>query len=136
MYPLLGLNLLRLLAQNRIADFHAQLELLPSNILHSDIYIKHPVQLEQWIMEGRYNQVWQSRTNVPAEEYLFFMDVLMETIRAEIASCQEKSYSSLPLDSAVTLLHFNNQNDLFAFCKEVTFISLFGLIHSATGLWM
>ena len=28
-YPILGLNLLRLLAQNRIAEFHTELELIP-----------------------------------------------------------------------------------------------------------
>jgi hypothetical protein len=57
MYPLLGLNLLRLLAQNRISEFHTQLELIEPEQIQSNIYIKHPVQLEQSIMEGRYNKV-------------------------------------------------------------------------------
>ncbi len=81
MMPLLGLNLLRLLAQNRIADFHTQLELIDPESLHSNLYIKHPVQLEQYLMEGSYNKVYHARSDVPAEEYLFFMDILMGTIR-------------------------------------------------------
>jgi 26S proteasome regulatory subunit N12 len=120
MYTLLGLNLLCLLAQNRIADFHTQLELIDADQLHSNIYIKHPVQLEQCLMEGSYNKVYRARSDVPAEEYLFFMDMLMGTIRNEIASCFEKAYVTLPLADASTLLHFANSSELMAFIQEVS----------------
>jgi 26S proteasome regulatory subunit N12 len=80
MYTILGLNLLRLLAQNKISEFHTELELIDPEQL-SNIYIKHPIQIEQCLMEGSYNKVWNSRSNVPAEEYLFFIDILMGTIR-------------------------------------------------------
>lgn len=80
MFPLLGLNLLRLLAQNNIAEFHTELESLELDQL-SNIYIKHPIQVEQCLMEGSYNKVWNSRSNVPAEDYAFFIDILMGTIR-------------------------------------------------------
>ena len=84
MYPLIGLNLLRLLSQNRIAEFHTALENIdPEQLLEND-YIKHPVHLEQYLMEGSYNKVWNSREKVPAPEYLFFIDILMETIRSAI----------------------------------------------------
>ncbi|GMQ05894.1 hypothetical protein CsSME_00050721 [Camellia sinensis var. sinensis] len=33
-YPILGLNLLRLLVQNRIAEFHTELELLSATIVY------------------------------------------------------------------------------------------------------
>merc|ERR1712088_950644 len=56
MYELLGLNLLFLLSQNRLGDFHTELELLPPDILLSNPYIENPVQLEQFIMEGKYNK--------------------------------------------------------------------------------
>ena len=82
MYSLLGLNLLRLLSQNKIAEFHTELELIDHASL-SNIYIKHPIQLEQCLMEGSFNKIWNSRVNVPAEEYVFFIDILMETIRYE-----------------------------------------------------
>jgi len=41
-----------LLSQNRIADFHMELERLDPTQLHSNIYLKHPVSLEQYLMEG------------------------------------------------------------------------------------
>ena len=56
-YPILGLNLLRLLAQNRIAEFHTELELIDTDVQHTNVYIKYPAQLEQHIMEGSYNKV-------------------------------------------------------------------------------
>ena len=84
MYELLGLNLLFLLSQNRLGDFHTELELLPPDILLSNPYIESPVQLEQFIMEGKYNKVIDTRYNVPADSYKFFIDVLLVTIRDEI----------------------------------------------------
>ncbi|RGB40541.1 COP9 signalosome [Rhizophagus diaphanus] len=119
MYPLTGLNLLRLLSQNRIAEFHTALENIEPEQLLESVYIKHPVHLEQYLMEGSYNKVWNSRNEVPAPEYLFFIDILMGTIRSEIASCSEKAYSYLPLADAATLLFFNNNtNELLNFASE------------------
>lgn len=56
-YHLLGLNLLFLLSQNRIAEFHTELELLPYDIIQTNKYVKHSVALEQYLMEGSYNKV-------------------------------------------------------------------------------
>jgi 26S proteasome regulatory subunit N12 len=80
-YPLRGLNLIRLLTQNRIADFHTALESLPVDALHNNTFIKHPVNLERWLMEGSYSKVWGAREEAPAEEYRFFVDSLIGTIR-------------------------------------------------------
>lgn len=118
MYPLIGLNLLRLLAENRISDFHTALETIQPSLLHENIYIRHPVQLEQSLMEGSYNKVWNARQDVPAKEYLFFIDILMETIRNEIASCSEKAYASLPLADAATILFFKDLEEILTFAKN------------------
>jgi len=80
-YPLQGLNLIRLLTQNRIADFHTTLEGLPAEVLHDNKYVRHPVNLERWMMEGSYSKVWNARSEAPAEEYIFFVESLMGTIR-------------------------------------------------------
>ncbi|GFY50262.1 26S proteasome non-ATPase regulatory subunit 8, partial [Trichonephila inaurata madagascariensis] len=55
-YQLLGLNLLCLLAQNRVAEFHTELELLPAKEIQTNVYIRHPVSMEQYLMEGSYNK--------------------------------------------------------------------------------
>ncbi|KAI8915888.1 COP9 signalosome [Gorgonomyces haynaldii] len=113
---LVGLNLVHLLSQNRIAEFHTELESI-SPEQFQNVYIKHPIQIEQSLMEGSYNKVWNTRQSVPAEEYKFFVDILIHTIRNEIASCAEKAYNSIPVQDAITLLYFKNMNELVEFCK-------------------
>jgi 26S proteasome regulatory subunit N12 len=79
--PLLGLSLLRLLSANLISQFHTTLETLPPNLVASSPYIQHPVNLERWLMEGSYSKVWRARQEVPREEYSYFVEELMGTIR-------------------------------------------------------
>lgn len=45
MYPLTGLNLLRLLSQNRLSEFHTALEVIDPEQLHNNAYIKQAVDL-------------------------------------------------------------------------------------------
>lgn len=77
---MIGLNLLRLLAQSRIADFHTMLESLDESETQN-AFVQHAVQLEQHLMEGAYNRVWAARQQVPTEEFAYFTDILMSTIR-------------------------------------------------------
>ncbi|PWN26646.1 hypothetical protein BDZ90DRAFT_221676 [Jaminaea rosea] len=116
--PLLGLTLLRLLASNAIAQFHLILETLPPSLLSSSPYLQHPVHLERCLMEGSYSKVWRSRAQVPREEYRYFVEELMGTIRGEIASCEEKAYSSLPMRDAATLLFFESAGEVSKFAAE------------------
>jgi len=117
-YQLLGLNLVRLLAQNKLADFHTELELLPAKDLHQNIYIKHPVCIEQYLMEGSYNKVFLARGNVPAESYNFFIDILLNTIRDEIAGCLEKAYTKIKFNEAARMLFFESQKPLKSYVEE------------------
>ncbi|KAI8584560.1 hypothetical protein K450DRAFT_216909 [Umbelopsis ramanniana AG] len=118
MYPLTGLNLLRLLSQNRLSEFHTALEVIDPEQLHNNSYIKHAVDLEQFLMEGSYNKVWGSRSKVKGEEFLFFYNILIDTIRHEIANCSEKAYEALPVQDAATLLFMKNMEDVLNFAQE------------------
>ncbi|KAF8183105.1 SAC3/GANP/Nin1/mts3/eIF-3 p25 family-domain-containing protein [Mycena galopus ATCC 62051] len=104
-YAIRGLHLIRLLTQNRIADFHTALESLPAAAVESP-YIAHPVNLERWLMEGSY------------AKYGYFVDSLMGTIRNGIASCEEAAYESLPLKDTATLLFFTSQRELLVFAEQ------------------
>ncbi|CAG5866104.1 unnamed protein product, partial [Menidia menidia] len=81
MHQLLGLNLLFLLSQNRLSEFHTELERLSAKDIQTNVYIRHPVSLEQYLMEGSYNKVFLAKGNIPAESYTFFIDILLDTIR-------------------------------------------------------
>ena len=107
-YELLGLNLMCLLAKNKIADFHTELEQLPGDSLQNNPYIRTPVSLEQFIMEGSYNKVIVMKDNVPAESYAFFINKLLGTIRDEIASCMEKAYEHIALGECARMLQMGS----------------------------
>lgn len=100
--------------------FSQELELLPPQEIQSNIYIKHPVSLEQWLMEGCYNKVFLSKDNVPAESYAYFVDILLNTVREEIANCLERAYDNISLPEAVRILFFNNVKELSAFATKRT----------------
>ncbi len=70
-----------MLSSNAIAGFHAALEALPSDLVQKSKYIQHPIHLERWLMEGSYSKVWRAQKDAPREEYKFFVDSLMGTIR-------------------------------------------------------
>ncbi|GAA0183446.1 protease [Lithospermum erythrorhizon] len=116
-FPILGLNLLRLLVQNRIAEFHTELELLSSSALENPC-IRHAVELEQSFMEGAYNRVLSARQSVPHETYIYFMDLLAKTVRDEIAGCSEKAYDSLSVNDACQMLLFSSDKELQAYIEE------------------
>merc|ERR1711934_1253148 len=99
----LGLNLLRLLAQGSLDEFHTELETISAEHLNSTP-IQFPVQLEQLSMEGSYHKVMHFRQQLPSPEYSVFMDTLADTLRDEIASCCEKSYKNLSCAKAAELL--------------------------------
>ncbi|KAK0046898.1 26S proteasome non-ATPase regulatory subunit 8 [Biomphalaria pfeifferi] len=135
-FQLLGLNLLCLLSQNRLAEFHTELERLPVKEIQNNIYIKHPVSMEQYLMEGSYNKVFLARRNVPADNYNFFIDISLNTIRDEIAGCIEKAYNRIGLNEAARMLFFESSklmkeyaakrqwklgNDFFYFTQEAKY---------------
>ncbi|XP_010055897.1 26S proteasome non-ATPase regulatory subunit 8 homolog A isoform X1 [Eucalyptus grandis] len=117
-YPILGLNLLRLLVQNGIAEFPTKLELLSCATLQNPC-IEHAVELEQSFLEGAYNRVLSARQTVPHETYVYFMDLLAKTVRDEIARCSKKAYDYLSISDARQMLLCFSDQELAEYVKEV-----------------
>ena len=115
---LMGLNLLCLLARNKLAEFHTEIELLPPEQLLTDVYLSHPILLEQFLMEGSYNKVFLSRDNVPAPNYRLFVDILLGTVRDDIVSCIVSSYSSLSLSEAGKMLYLSDVGQMREFAGK------------------
>jgi len=111
-YELLGLNLLWLLTQNRVAEFHTELELLSPKDIQNNVFIHYPVSLEQYLMEGCYNKIFIARSKVPAPSFSYFLDILVDTIRDEIAACMEKSFDKIHLSEAAKMLSITNINTM------------------------
>ncbi|CAH1159339.1 unnamed protein product [Phaedon cochleariae] len=117
-YQLLGLNLLFLLSQNRVAEFHTELELLPADHIQDEVYIRQPLSIEQYLMEGSYNKIFLAKGNVPAKSYNFFMDILLDTIRGEIADCLEKAYEKISVKDVARMLYLPSEESAKAFTTK------------------
>jgi 26S proteasome regulatory subunit N12 len=128
-YPILGLNLLRLLAQNRTAEFHTELELIPAALHDSNVYIKYPTQLEQYIMEGSFNKVLNARADgLYSREGEYFMQMLTDTVREEIANCSEKAYRTMSAEHACKMLLLPSLPELTAYANKRGWVLSNGLI--------
>ena len=108
MSPIIGLNLLYLLVENRLSDFHCELELLTTE------QQQHPAiifctQLDKHLMVGSYDQVMSAAANPPVEYYSFFLKSLLETVRVNIGDCVAASYGSLNLAAATKILMFSSE---------------------------
>ncbi len=57
MYTVIGLYMMYLLAYNKIAEYHTEIELIPLEAQHSNVFIRVPVSLEQHFVEGSYSKI-------------------------------------------------------------------------------
>lgn len=112
---ILGLHLMHLLVENRLAEFHAQLELL-SDAEASSPMVSFPIGLERKLMVGIYDEVLTSA--VPNASFQLFMNHLVSTVRDSIADCMEASYKSLSLTSAAAMMKFASVDELRAYIEE------------------
>ncbi|CDS40377.1 26S proteasome non ATPase regulatory subunit 8 [Echinococcus multilocularis] len=117
-YELFGLNLLRLLAQGRLAEFHTEVERLSSEEINANAYIKHPLSMEQYLMEGSFHKVFLSKGNVPSERYNYFIDILLDATRDEVASCIEAAYEELSVEEATKALFFTKLEQMKVYAKQ------------------
>ncbi|KAE8156823.1 subtilisin-like protein [Aspergillus tamarii] len=121
-----GLYLLLLLSMGDSTSFHTVLEglveeaSLKGKRIEDDPCIKYPVELERNLMEGSYDKVWRETKSerVPSEDFGLFSNVLVGTIRSEIADCSEKAYPSLPISNAKNLLFLESEGAVIEFAQQ------------------
>lgn len=114
---ILGLNLMYLLVENNLSEFHAELELLSSEEA-STPHVSFPINLERQLMVGSYDEVLQAGAHVPDPSYSFFMDNLLQTVRDSIADCLEVGYKTMKLSDAVGLMRFESEEELRGYMEE------------------
>ena len=122
-----ALHLLHLLAQNQLADFHSELELLSyhdSSIsqnshnsgnntrqatgaagLVSSPQLQYAVQLEQYLMEGCYHKLFSTPCPLPHAQ--LFVDSLRAGVRERIAESAEAAYERYPIGRASRMLMYD-----------------------------
>jgi len=112
---ILGLNLMNLLVDNRLAEFHAELELLTEDESRN-VFVTFPINLERQLMVGIYDEVLN--VTVPHPSYQFFVDNLLQTVRDSIAECVEVSYKTMKISDAMTMMKFGTQEELLEYIEE------------------
>jgi len=94
-------------------------------------------------MEGCYNKIFLARDKAPASSYNYFLGILVDTIRDEIAACMEKSFDKIQLNEAAKMLSISSTNSMKEYAKKV-FFTWYYFIHSEivinfscreTGCW-
>ena len=50
------------------------------------------------------------KDNVPSKSYTFFINLLLQTIRSEIASCMEKAYEQISLKDCAKMLQLDSKD--------------------------
>lgn len=113
-----GLVLMHLLVEARLAEFHSEVEQLHGDADRLSPAIAFPLGLEASLMEGAYNKVLSARKGMPSPFYGFFMDKLTQTVRDDIADCAAASYSSLPIAAAQRLLMLDSAADTLAWVRS------------------
>ncbi|BDD62422.1 regulatory particle non-ATPase [Monascus purpureus] len=132
-----GLYLLLLLSMGNSTGFHTVLEglveeaSLKGKKVEDDPYVKYPVELERNLMEGSYDKVWAETKSerVPSEDFGLFSNILVGTIRSEIADCSEKAYPSLPISNAKNLLFLESEGAVIEFAVQRGWILRDGRIY-------
>lgn len=114
---ILGLNLLYLLVENKLAEFHSELELLNDEQLKSKS-IAFCTQLDQHLNLGSYDQVLSAAKNPPVDYYQFFLRSLLDTVRINIGDCAAASYSKLTIDAATSVLLFSSKEETLNFIRD------------------
>ena len=116
-YMMIGLNLLYLLVENKLAEFHCELELLTTVEMEKK-EIAFCTQLDQHLMVGSYDQVLAAAENPPVSYYVFFLKSLLETVRMNIGDCAAASYPTLTTAAATKILMFSSDNETLKFISE------------------
>lgn len=111
-----GLRLLSLLVQNRIAEFHATVELVPSDVMQSP-EVTQVMELEGWMMQGSYAKVGSAESSAVSPYFVPLLQRIVTTVRNEIASCSEAAYRTLQMKDAAVLFGVNS-SQLPDMCRD------------------
>ena len=112
-----GLLLLRSLVAGRLAEFHADLAVMPPSVAASPP-VAHAAALEAWLAEGAHNKVLAEGRTPPDAAAAPLLGRLLATVRGEVAASAEAAYATLTVADAVALLRLDGEADLAAVAAE------------------
>ena len=116
-HHILGLHLMHLLVEHRLAEFHSVLEVISEQDASTSPFLSFPIGLERQLMVGMYDEIFQNP--IPHASYQFFVDhYLQQTVRDSIADGMEVAYQSLSLTEAAKMMKFDTVDQLKEYIQE------------------
>lgn len=114
----LGLNLMFLLVQNRLSEFHSQLEVIQQQpgVSVNDPLISFPISLERHLMVGMYDELLKSQA--PHPSFQLFVDELLSTVRDDIGDALETAYTSISVQDAAQMMKFQSSQEFMDYLSE------------------
>ncbi|BFU18515.1 proteasome regulatory subunit, putative [Entamoeba histolytica HM-1:IMSS-B] len=109
-YDSIALQLLTLLAQNSLAEFHIQIESLQQEA-HYNNNIKQVISMEQFFIEGRYNRVLEGVQSLQLGDISSLLPLLKQTLVEAVAATIETAYHILPIDYTKKVLMISNDSE-------------------------
>ena len=111
----MGLILLRLLADDELAAFNCELETLSAEEIAS-APVTFATSLAQSLAEGSYHHVVSAKP--PSAPFAAFMPKITDAVRVDIANCSEKAYASLSIADAQRHMFFDSEQVLLSFIED------------------
>mmetsp|Transcript_41405 Transcript_41405/g.129682 ORF Transcript_41405/g.129682 Transcript_41405/m.129682 type:complete len:161 (-) Transcript_41405:154-636(-) len=110
-----------LLVDNRLAEFHCELEAIPEAVLSAPA-VAFPVRMDQQLLVGNYDAILETSrgpaANLPHPLFSVFMAFITETVRENVALSAEAAYESLSFSDALEMLMLDNAAELVQFAQE------------------
>ncbi|KAH9256828.1 hypothetical protein BASA81_004931 [Batrachochytrium salamandrivorans] len=112
----LALELLLLLVESRLAEFFAVLEQIANPM--GSVHVQFVVLLERNLTEGSYFKALGARSESTSGMFAWLLEDLELTVREQVASCLEVSYSKgLSTTKAMQLLKFPTPHEFTLFTQ-------------------
>jgi len=112
-----GLYLMYLLVKNKPETFHTEIEQLEFEDLENK-FIKLPINVDEYLMDGRYNKVLSLMNKLPDQNFAMFLAEMENTIRNEIAASLQLIHDSMPVKNAIQILHLSDNKGLQTYITE------------------
>jgi hypothetical protein len=124
-----GLKLLSLLVSGQKAQYFTLLSSLPVQVLSSQPAIRWVIQVERCLGEGTYQRLREAQATLPAAEYNWMMEKLVDSTRQEIANGLEAAYREMSFAAVREALFLRKEQTL----PLVEFAKTRGWIISSDG---
>jgi len=118
MYEMIALHLMHLLTSKMAVEFLLELELIPQDVLNSNVYLQHVITNYECFSQGRYHKILVLKDTLPSKNFEPFSAKMIESLRLEVLYSLPYCYSQITAGLAAQLLFFDNFEQFKSFVAD------------------